>query len=263
MSKTKIAITGLSHEFHIEGRLVHALSDVSLDVGEGEFVAIVGPSGCGKSTLLNIVSGLFPPLAGRVTVDGVPVTGLSPRIGYMFARDALLPWRTTLANVEFGLELRALPSMERRERAHELLRVVGLEGFEASYPSQLSQGMRQRVSLARTLAIDPDILLMDEPFGALDAQTKLVLEDEFLRIWEQHRKTVVFVTHDLFEAIAMADRVVVFASRPGRIKSVVAIDLPRPRSVTSGRFGTHFQALYDRLWEDLRYEVVRETGGPR
>jgi ABC-type nitrate/sulfonate/bicarbonate transport system ATPase subunit len=192
-------------------------------------------------------------------VDGVPVTGLSPRIGYMFARDALLPWRTTLANVEFGLELRALPSSERRERARELLRVVGLEGFEASYPSQLSQGMRQRVSLARTLAIDPDILLMDEPFGALDAQTKLVLEDEFLRIWEEHRKTVVFVTHDLFEAIAMADRVVVFASRPGRIKSVVAIDLPRPRSVTSGRFGTHFQSLYDRLWEDLRYEVVREA----
>jgi NitT/TauT family transport system ATP-binding protein len=258
MTSAKIAITNLSHRFTIDGREVLALDDVSLDVAEGEFVAIVGPSGCGKSTLLNVVSGLFPPTSGRATVDGASVAGLNPRIGYMFARDALLPWRTMLANVEFGLEVRGMAASERQDRAHELLRVVGLEGFEASYPSQLSQGMRQRVAIARTLAVDPDILLMDEPFGALDAQTKLVLEDEFLRIWERRRTTVVFVTHDLFEAIAMADRVVVFTARPGRIKSVVAIDLPRPRSVTSGRFGPRFQELYDRLWEDLRYEVVRE-----
>jgi len=252
----KIVVESLSHAFDIDGRSVPVLTDVSLEVAQGEFLAIVGPSGCGKSTLLNIVSGLFPPTTGRVTVDGAPVDGINPRIGYMFARDALLPWRTSLANVAFGPELAGEPADRREARARDLLRLTGLAGFEGSYPSQLSQGMRQRVSLARTLATGPDLLLMDEPFGALDAQTKLVLEEEFLRIWERDRKTVIFVTHDLFEAIAMADRVAVFSARPGRIKSVVAIDLPRPRSVTAGRFGPRFQELYDRLWDDLRYEVV-------
>ncbi len=255
-ANSKIVIERVSHEFEIDGWSVPVLVDVSLGVAEAEFLAIVGPSGCGKSTLLNIISGLFPPTAGRVTVDGAPVERINPRIGYMFARDALLPWRTSLANVEFGLELRGLPPAWREAKARELLRLVGLAGFEGSYPSQLSQGMRQRVALARILATDPDILLMDEPFGALDAQTKLVLEEEFLRIWERDRKTVVFVTHDLFEAIAMADRVAVFGARPGHVKSVVPIDLPRPRSVTGGRFGPRFQELYDRLWDDLRYEVV-------
>ncbi|HAM58490.1 MAG TPA: nitrate ABC transporter ATP-binding protein [Candidatus Rokubacteria bacterium] len=252
----KIVVESLSHAFDIDGRSVPVLTDVSLEVAQGEFLAIVGPSGCGKSTLLNIVSGLFPPTTGRVTVDGAPVEGINPRIGYMFARDALLPWRTSLANVAFGPELAGEPADRREARARDLLRLTGLAGFEGSYPSQLSQGMRQRVSLARTLARNPDILLMDEPFGALDAQTKLVLEEEFLRIWERDRKTVIFVTHDLFEAIAMADRVAVFSARPGRIKSLVALDLPRPRSVTAGRFGPRFQDLYDRLWDDLRYEVV-------
>ena len=256
MVTPKIAVENLSHAFDIDGRSVPVLADVSLTVAAGEFLAIVGPSGCGKSTLLNIVSGLFAPGAGRVAIDGAPVRAINPRIGYMFARDALLPWRTTLANVALGPELRGASPGEREARARELLRLAGLEGFERSYPSQLSQGMRQRVSLARTLATDPDILLMDEPFGALDAQTKLVLEEEFLRIWERDRKTVVFVTHDLFEAIAMADRVVVFSSRPGRIKASVAIDLPRPRSVTGGRFDARFQDLYERLWDDLKYEVV-------
>ncbi|OGL18488.1 MAG: hypothetical protein A3K12_06440 [Candidatus Rokubacteria bacterium RIFCSPLOWO2_12_FULL_71_19] len=254
--RRKIVVESLSHAFDIDGRSVPVLTDVSLEVAQGEFLAIVGPSGCGKSTLLNIVSGLFPPTTGRVTVDGAPVEGINPRIGYMFARDALLPWRTSLANVAFGPELAGEPADRREARARDLLRLTGLAGFEGSYPSQLSQGMRQRVSLARTLARNPDILLMDEPFGALDAQTKLVLEEEFLRIWERDRKTVIFVTHDLFEAIAMADRVAVFSARPGRIKSLVALDLPRPRSVTAGRFGPRFQDLYDRLWDDLRYEVV-------
>ncbi|MBI1735482.1 MAG: ABC transporter ATP-binding protein [Candidatus Rokubacteria bacterium] len=252
----KITIDHVSHRFDIDGRAVPVLDDVSFEVAEGEFLAIVGPSGCGKSTLLNMVSGLIPPTSGRVTVDGAPVAGINPRIGYMFARDALLPWRTSLANVAFGLELQRQGVAPRETRARELLRLTGLAGFEGSYPNQLSQGMRQRVSLARTLATDPDVLLMDEPFGALDAQTKLVLEDEFLRIWERDRKTVIFVTHDLFEAIAMADRVAVFSARPGRIKSVVAIDLPRPRSLTGGRFDAHFQDLYDRLWDELKYEVV-------
>ena len=256
MVTPKITVENLSHAFNIDGRSVPVLLDVSLDVAAGEFLAIVGPSGCGKSTLLNIVSGLFAPVTGRAAIDGEPVRGINPRIGYMFARDALLPWRTTLANVALGPELRGATLADRETRARELLRLVGLEGFERSYPSQLSQGMRQRVSLARTLAADPDILLMDEPFGALDAQTKLVLEDEFLRIWERDRKTVVFVTHDLFEAIAMADRVVVFSARPGRIKASVAIDLPRPRSVTAGRFDARFQDFYERLWDDLKYEVV-------
>jgi NitT/TauT family transport system ATP-binding protein len=252
----KIAIDSLSHVFDVDGRAVPVLTDVTLDVLGGEFLAIVGPSGCGKSTLLNLVSGLFPPTTGRVTVDGTAVGGINPRIGYMFARDALLPWRTSLGNVAFGPELAGEPPDGRDAKARDLLRLTGLAGFEGSYPSQLSQGMRQRVALARTLATDPDILLMDEPFGALDAQTKLVLEEEFLRIWERERKTVIFVTHDLFEAIAMADRVAVFSARPGRIKSMVAIDLPRPRSLTGGRFGPLFQDLYDRLWQDLRYEVV-------
>ncbi|MBI2197604.1 MAG: ABC transporter ATP-binding protein [Candidatus Rokubacteria bacterium] len=254
--RRKIVVESLSHAFDIDGRSVPVLTDVSLEVAQGEFLAIVGPSGCGKSTLLNIISGLFPPTTGRVAVDGAPVEGINPRIGYMFARDALLPWRTSLANVAFGPELAGEPADRREARARDLLRLTGLAGFEGSYPSQLSQGMRQRVSLARTLARNPDILLMDEPFGALDAQTKLVLEEEFLRIWERDRKTVIFVTHDLFEAIAMADRVAVFSARPGRIKSLVALDLPRPRSVTAGRFGPRFQDLYDRLWDDLRYEVV-------
>ena len=256
MVTPKITVENLSHAFEIDGRAVPVLTDISLQVAPGEFLAIVGPSGCGKSTLLNIVSGLFPPTAGRVAIDGAAVRTINPRIGYMFARDALLPWRTTLANVALGPELQGMPAADREAKARALLRLAGLEGFERSYPSQLSQGMRQRVSLARTLATDPDILLMDEPFGALDAQTKLVLEEEFLRIWERDRKTVVFVTHDLFEAIAMADRVAVFSARPGRIKSAVPIDLPRPRSVTAGRFAPHFQDLYERLWSDLRYEVV-------
>ncbi len=257
----KIAIEHLSHEFEIDGAAVPVLVDITLEVAEGEFLAIVGPSGCGKSTLLNIVSGLFPPAAGSVTIDGARVAEINPRIGYMFARDALLPWRTSLANVAFGLELRGMPADRRGARARDLLRLTGLGGFERTYPTQLSQGMRQRVSLARTLAIDPEVLLMDEPFGALDAQTKLVLEEEFLRIWERDRKTVIFVTHDLFESIAMADRVVVFSARPGHIKSIVDIDLPRPRSLTAGRFGPRFQELYDRLWDDLRYEVVAVRGG--
>ena len=256
MVTPKITVENLSHAFDIDGRHVPVLMDISLEVAAGEFLAIVGPSGCGKSTLLNIVSGLFPPKTGRVAIDGTAVRSINPRIGYMFARDALLPWRTTLANVALGPELQGVPSAARESKARALLRLAGLEGFEGTYPSQLSQGMRQRVSLARTLATEPDILLMDEPFGALDAQTKLVLEEEFLRIWERDRKTVVFVTHDLFEAIAMADRVVVFSARPGRIKSAVRIDLPRPRSVTAGRFEPHFQDLYERLWSDLRYEVV-------
>ncbi len=252
----KIVLRGVSHTFQIDGRRVPVLVDVSLEVVQGEFLAIVGPSGCGKSTLLNIIAGLFPPTAGHVMVDGAPVQRINPRIGYMFARDALLPWRTALANVAFGLELRSIPKEQQQSRARELLHLVGLGGFEHTYRDQLSQGMRQRVALARTLATDPDILLMDEPFGALDAQTKLVVEEEFLRIWERDRKTVVFVTHDLVEAIAMADRVVVLSARPGHVKSLVGIDLPRPRSVLGGRFGARFQDLYERLWEDLRYEVA-------
>ncbi|MBI3104546.1 MAG: ATP-binding cassette domain-containing protein, partial [Candidatus Rokubacteria bacterium] len=163
--RRKIVVESLSHAFDIDGRSVPVLTDVSLEVAQGEFLAIVGPSGCGKSTLLNIISGLFPPTTGRVAVDGAPVEGINPRIGYMFARDALLPWRTSLANVAFGPELAGEPADRREARARDLLRLTGLAGFEGSYPSQLSQGMRQRVSLARTLARNPDILLMDEPFG--------------------------------------------------------------------------------------------------
>jgi NitT/TauT family transport system ATP-binding protein len=252
---TVIKVEGVSQRFAPPGREpMLAVDNVSLAVREGEFVAVVGPSGCGKTTVLNMVAGLVEPTEGAVTIDGAPVTGIRNDVGYMFARDGLLPWRSALDNVAFGLELRGVPAGQRRERAGELLRMVGLAGFEHHLRAELSQGMRQRAALARTLATDPRIILMDEPFGALDAQTRLLLQDEFIRIWEAHRKTVVFVTHDLVEAILLADRVLVFSGRPGRIKAEFAVDLPRPRSATGGH-DQRFETLRMAVWESLRSEV--------
>jgi NitT/TauT family transport system ATP-binding protein len=237
------------------------LDDVSISVPDGQFVALIGPSGCGKSTLLNLVSGLITPTHGTVIVDGRVVAGIdAARVGYMFARDTLLPWRTVRSNVEFGLEaLGRGSSRDRQERARELLRMVGLHEFEAAYRDQLSQGMRQRVALARTLAPSPEILLMDEPFAALDVQTRAVMGAEFLRIWERDRKTVLFVTHDLTEAVALADRVVVMSPRPARIVGDHRVNLPRPRNPIDLAFEPGFQALLRRLWEDLRPQVLAEA----
>jgi NitT/TauT family transport system ATP-binding protein len=258
VSGSRIEVRDVRHVFDVPGRgETVAVDAASFSVGEGEFVAVVGPSGCGKTTVLNMIAGLIAPSSGTVTIDGKPVDGIRPDIGYMFARDGLLPWRTAQANVEFGMELRGVRKEVRRSQARALLRMVGLAGFETHLRSELSHGMRQRVGLARTLATDPRILLMDEPFGALDAQTKLILEDEFLRIWERDRKSVVFVTHDLVEAVGMADRVLVFSARPGRIKGDFYIDLPRPRHISEMRFGPEFEKIYAQIWECLRSEVTR------
>jgi NitT/TauT family transport system ATP-binding protein len=233
---------------------VVAVQNVSLDVGEGSIVTVVGPSGCGKSTILNAVSGLLTPSSGYAEIDGQRVSGVRHDVGYMFARDGMMPWRTALRNVEFGLEVRGVP--DRREVALDWLRKVGLEKFAGHYRHELSQGMRQRVAVARTFAIDPDVLLMDEPFGALDSQTRLLLQELFLTVWERTRKTVLFVTHDLHEAIFLSDIVVVFTNRPGRVKSVIPIELPRPR-LPPAELATapEFRDIYARIWSDLRDEV--------
>jgi NitT/TauT family transport system ATP-binding protein len=233
---------------------VVAVENVTFDVPDGSIVTIVGPSGCGKSTLLNIISGLMRQSAGRVEVDGAPVTGIRHDVGYMFARDGMMPWRTAIENVEFGLEVRGVPN--RREVARDWLRRVGLDKFEHHYRHELSQGMRQRVAVARTFAIEPNILLMDEPFGALDSQTRLLLQELFLDVWERNKRTVLFVTHDLHEAIFLSDVVIVSTNRPGRVKSKVAITLPRPRLPPAElAVAPEFRDIYSRIWADLKDEV--------
>ena len=236
---------------------VLAVHDIDLTIPAGQFVAVVGPSGCGKTTILNMLAGLIKPTVGSVKRHGTEVDGPSRDIGYMLARSALSPWRTARKNVEFGLEIRGVRKRERRERAMELLDTVGLTQFANAFPAQLSQGMNQRVAIARTLAIDPDLWLMDEPFGALDAQTRLSVQSEFIQLWEEaEHKTVIFVTHDLEEAVLLADRVIVMTARPGRIKSDTMIDLPRPRIIDELRFDEKFKDAEHRIWEELRDEIV-------
>lgn len=237
---------------------VPVVNNVTLNIAKGEFIAIIGPSGCGKSTLLNMVAGIIKPDRGSVLVHGRQVDGINPDrgVGYMFANDSLFPWRTTWENVALGPELRGDPA--RKEKAFEILRLVGLAGSEYKYRSQLSHGMRQRASLARTLAQDPEILLLDEPFGALDAQTKVLVEEEFMRIRDARGTTVLFVTHDLTEAITLADRVVVMSARPTYIKSLVTVPIERPRSLVETRFNKTAQELYLNLWEELRPEVTAQ-----
>jgi NitT/TauT family transport system ATP-binding protein len=239
-----------------DGKVVHALEPTSLDVAEGEFVAIVGPSGCGKTTLLNIIAGLVRQSYGDVVVNGEPPRAGNRNIGYLFARDSLLPWRSVLANVELNMEVFGVAKAERRERALDMLKSVGLDSFASSYPAQLSQGMRQRVAIARTLAPLPSIVLLDEPFSALDAQTKLQLQETFSELWQGMSATVVLITHDLYEAVALADRVVIFTSRPGRVKKVLEVDLPRPRSVYNLQGEDRYHHLYEEAWDSLRDEVI-------
>ncbi len=228
------------------------LSDVSLSVDEGEFVALIGPSGCGKTTLLNLCAGLLPaPARGTIRVAGVAPREGNPQVAYMLARDSLLPWLDALANAAFGMRVRGATKVESERRAHALLAQVGLAGYERHYPKALSHGMRQRTALARTFAIGAPLLLMDEPFGALDAQTRLQLQDLLLRLCEQRGQAVLFVTHDLAEAVALSDRVLVMSSRPGRIMADVAIDLPRPRSIRLLHKDARFHALYASLWSHL------------
>jgi NitT/TauT family transport system ATP-binding protein len=235
---------------------VRAVNEVSLSVQAGEFFSIIGPSGCGKSTLLRVIGGLLSASAGEVTVGAEKVTGPHPWLGMIFQEESTFPWRTTLGNVEFGLEMRGVGQEQRRTKAREMLRLVGLSGFETRYPAELSGGMKQRVAIARALVLEPKILLMDEPFGALDEQTRIILGEELLRIRDQLNQTIILVTHNINESVQLSDRVMIMTARPGRVKEVVAIDLPHPRDssiIASERFGR----LVAQVWSALREESIR------
>jgi NitT/TauT family transport system ATP-binding protein len=235
-----------------------AVRDTTLAVGAGEFVSVVGPTGCGKSTLLNVAAGLLEPSSGTVGVLGERLVGLNQHAGYLFQADALMPWRNALANVTAGLEFRGVPEEEATERAEDWLRRVGLSGFGDRYPHQLSGGMRKRVALAQTLILNPQILLMDEPFSALDVQTRQLMENELLDLWSADRKSVLFITHDLEEAIALSDRVVVLSAGPEtRPIGEFAIDLPRPRDVSEIRLTPRYLELHTRIWHAMKEEVLK------
>jgi len=238
------------------GSAYTAIRDINMTIAPGEFVAVVGPTGCGKSTTLGLISGLERPSAGEAYVMGKPVQGIDPRIGYVFQTDAVFPWKNVLNNVAIGPLFRGRPKAESFERAHDWIARVGLSGFEDRYPHQLSGGMRKRVALAQTFINEPQILLMDEPFSALDVQTRTLMEDELLNLWSSQKASVVFVTHDLEEAISLADRVCVLTAGPATVKGIYTIDLPRPRKVAEVRFEPRFVELYQQIWEDLRDEVI-------
>ncbi len=230
------------------------LQDINLAIQSGEFISVVGPSGCGKTTFLRIVAGLEPATSGTLRIDGKPIAGPSGNRGFVFQNDSLLPWRTVLANALIGPEVAGQVTAKERQRTLDLLKLVGLSGFERYFPRQLSGGMRQRVNLARALAIDPEVLLMDEPFAALDAQTREIMQTELLRIWEQGRKTVLFVTHQIDEAVFLSDRVLVFARRPGRVQETVEIKLPRPRELSVKRT-PQFLTYVDHIWRLIEHDV--------
>jgi len=234
---------------------VTALRNFSLEVAKGEFVSIVGPSGCGKSTFLNVLLGLIKPDAGYMQLDGKRITGPGQERAMVFQEFGLLPWRTVLANVELGLELKGIAASVRRNRSMELINMAGLRGFEGHYPHELSGGMKQRVGLARALATDPEVLLMDEPFAALDAQTRDLMQAELLQIWEKHKKTVIFVTHSIEEACYLSDRVIVMTARPGRTKSNIKINLPRPRDYEM-RLTPAFNDIKHNIWDMLKEELT-------
>ena len=251
-----IVIERVSHEYRpARGRPVLALDNVSLSVGDREFVALLGPSGCGKSTLLYLVGGFLPIEHGTIAVENRPVSGPGPDRGIVFQHFALFPWKTVLQNVLYGLEKQAMPRDERLRRARDFIELVGLVGFEDSYPSQLSGGMKQRAAIARTLAIDPHILLMDEPFGALDAQTRRLMQGELLGIWQRSRKTVIFVTHDVQEAVFLAERIVVMSARPGHIKEIVEarFDKDDPELTRTPQF----LEMVDHVWDLVRGEAIQ------
>lgn len=250
-----LSIEGVSKEYQVRRRRILALDSIDLTVAVGEFVTIVGPSGCGKSTLLNLIVGLLRASSGRILFRGELVTGISTKIGYVTQKDNLLPWRTLMENVEIALEIRGVDKNTRRRQAQDLIAQVGLSGFEEHYPHELSGGMRQRANIIRTLIYDPELILMDEPFGPLDAQTRVVLQDQLLSLWSKTKKTIIFITHDLIEAIALADRVVLMTSRPGKIKSIAPVGIPRPRDVYQIHEHQEFRSVHEKLWRELRPEV--------
>lgn len=254
LSEVSCAFSDRNHP----GQSYTAVRDVSLSVGAGEFVSVVGPTGCGKSTLLNVGAGLLQPSSGTVQVFGEPLAGINRRAGYMFQAESLMPWRTALGNVSAGLAFRGVPAQEAQAQAEHWLRRVGLGGFGDRYPHQMSGGMRKRVSLAQMLVLDPDILLMDEPFSALDIQTRQLMENELLNLWAGKRKAVLFITHDLDEAIAMSDRVVVLSAGPAsRPIGNFVIDIDRPRDVAEIKVAPRFLELHRAIWDVLREEVLK------
>jgi NitT/TauT family transport system ATP-binding protein len=254
-----LAVRDLSKIFIPNGdlrRRVEALQGITFAVEPREFVAIVGPSGCGKSTLCEIVGGLILPSSGQILIRGGPVRGPHPAVGLVFHEDSTFPWLTTLENVAFGLRMEGVGSEERERRARAMIRLVGLEGFERHRPRELSGGMRQRVAIARTLVMNPELLLMDEPFGALDAQTRLLLGEELLRIWSEVQATILFITHDIAEAVRLADRVLIMTARPGRVRRVVSVELPRPRDQTPDLLAAA-DRLVAGIWAELREEALK------
>lgn len=251
-----IELRGVTKKFATaDGGTYTALKDLSMTVEEGQFCAVVGPTGCGKSTTLTLVSGLERPSAGKVFVDDREVAGIDTSTGFVFQQDAVFPWRTVLDNVSAGPTYRGLGRTAASTLARDWLRRVGLSGFEDRFPHQLSGGMRKRVALAQTLINQPRVLLMDEPFSALDVQTRSIMSTELLHLWDETKPAVIFVTHDLEEAIALADKVIVLTAGPGTVKAEFAIDLPRPRVVQEIRFDQRFVSLYEQIWEALRSEV--------
>ena len=253
---SKLQVSGLSKYFYGRGAEIRQVLDrIEVCIEDGEFVCIVGASGCGKTTFIRCVGGLLRAEEGEIRIDGTPVVGPGPDRGFVFQNDSLFPWRTVMHNVLFGLEVRHRPLRDSRLVGERLLKLVGLSGFENHYPSELSGGMRQRVNLARALAVDPDILLMDEPFASLDAQTREIMQRELLKIWSQQRKTVLFITHQIDEAIYLADRVLVFSYRPGRLSADIRIPFPRPRELALKR-EPEFLRYVDKVWGLIEEEVV-------
>lgn len=253
---SRIEFAGVQKIFQQHDRQIVAVEDLSFTVENQQFVSIIGPSGCGKSTALRLLAGLDRPSRGRVLIDGVEVERPQSKVAFMLQKDLLLPWRTVVGNITLGLEVRGQPAAVRRERAMDLIRMVGLEGFENSYPRQLSGGMRQRVALARTLAVDPMILLLDEPLSALDYQTKLRMEEELVRILSEQHKTVLLITHDIGEAISVSDKVLVCSARPGRIKAEHAIPLVKEHSPEAARNNPEFVHYFNLLWRELKSDVA-------
>jgi len=255
----RIDVRGLSKSFQLAGRAIEAVRDVSFSVRRGEFVALLGPSGSGKSTILNMIATLVKPTSGQILIDGVPVISgkATADVGYVFQRDTLFPWRTVADNIGYGLQLAGVPDAERKARIAACVAQAGLQGFEQAYPSALSGGMRQRAALMRTLVVEPQILLMDEPFGALDTHTKIDMHDVLLRIWERELQTVLFVTHDLGEALTLADRIILFSARPGMIKDTFEVDFARPRDAVKVRETPRYAELFQHIWHSLGEEFVK------
>ncbi len=256
MQELVIQVENASKAFQTpdQGTLV-ALEDINLDIRYGEFVTVVGPSGCGKSTLLKLIAGLTPLSRGQILYQGAEIRGLNTKVGYVPQESKLFPWLTLKENVAFGLDTKRYSKQERERQAGYFINLAGLKGFEKYYPAQLSGGMGKRASIVRALAYEPPVILMDEPFGPLDAQTRMVLQDELLKMWEQKRQTIVFVTHDLVEAVALADRVVVMTHRPAKIKDIVKVPMARPRNIFEIHRQEGFDEAYGRLWKIFRHEL--------